>query len=124
MKRFLIQTTTLSIILILLKYLLVATIFPKAQIPLFILIVLFFFLSTNFVYYRLLNIASKNMRKFNPTFLGMGMIKMFIYLILALVYVWFYREFAKEFLISFFILYVSFSVLEVAAMLRLVKRKN
>lgn len=124
MKRFLTRITTLSIILIVLKYFLLEIVFPKVQIPYFLLVVLIFFLATNFVFYKLLTTATQNMRKFNTRFLGMSMIKMFIYLILTLVYLWFFSEFAKQFLISLFMLYISYAGLEIYEILRIVKRKN
>lgn len=124
MKRFLTRITTLSIILIVLKYFLLEIVFPKVQIPYFLLVVLIFFLATNFVFYKLLTTATQNMRKFNARFLGMSMIKMFIYLILTLVYLWFFSEFAKQFLISLFMLYISYAGLEIYEILRIVKRKN
>ncbi|WP_170154569.1 hypothetical protein [Mangrovibacterium diazotrophicum] len=49
---------------------------------------------------------------------------MFIYFIAVLAYLWFYRDYALEFLISFFIVYVCFSVLEVIEVTRIVKRKK
>lgn len=124
MKGFIIKTLSLSLGLIIVKYISLRYLFPNAQIPLFILIVIFFFAVTNFVHYHLLRITEKNVRKFNTHFLGMNMIKMFVYFLVALIYLWFYREFAKEFLISLFIIYAGYSAIEVIELTRIVKQKN
>ncbi|WP_163716071.1 hypothetical protein [Mangrovibacterium lignilyticum] len=124
MKSFLLKTSILSVAIILTKYLLLYFVFPKSEIPLFILIVAIFFAASNFVQYLLLRTTEKNMRKFNPAFLGLSMIKMFTYLILALIYIWFYRESAKDFLVSIFVIYVSFSALEIVEITRIVKQKK
>ncbi len=121
MRSFLTKTAILSIILITSKLLAIKYLFPTSEIPYFILIVCFFFVSTNIVHFQLLRIARKNLRKFNPYFLGMNMIKLFAYFILALVYMWFNREFAKEFFVALFVIYLTFSIIEVVEILRVVK---
>lgn len=124
MKSFIIKTLTLAILLIGIEYLLSLYLYPNTHVPLFIVIVCFLFAVTNLIHYKLLKVAEKNVNKFNPYFLGLNMIKMFIYFIAVLTYLWFYREYAPEFLISFFVVYVCFSVLEVVEVTCIVKRKK
>ena len=124
MKSFIIKTLTLSFLLILVEYFLSLYVYPNTHVPLFIIIVCFIFAITNLIHYKLLDVAEKKMNKFNPYFLGLNMIKMFIYFIAVLIYLWFYREYALEFLISFFVVYVCFSALEVVEVTRIIKRKK
>lgn len=124
MKPFLLKTTLLSILLILAYYLLDNQLNHSFRVPLIELIVIFFFISTNIVHYLLFRLTERNMRKFNPAFLGFNMIKMMIYFLAALVYLWFNREYARDFLIALFIVYAAFSILEILEISRLVKRKK
>ena len=124
MKRFLIKTGLCSIILVLVEVFITYHVFPAFKTPYFIVMVIFFFMVTNMVHYQLLRIMRKNVRQFNPWFLGLNMAKMFVYFLFALTYLWFFREYAKGFLMSLFITYASFSILEIIEIIPIVKRKK
>jgi len=124
MKPFLWKTGLLSIILAIAYYLIENQSGYNVHIPLFSIILVFFYLTTNFVHLLLFRFTEKNIRKFNPAFLGLNMIKMFVYFLLALVYLWFYREYARDFLIALFIIYALFSILEIRELTRILKLKK
>lgn len=124
MKAFLIKTGVLAIALILIEYLLETTANSSIHIPLFPFLVTFFWGVTNIIHYLLLRVFEKNERRFNPAFLGLNMLKMGLYFIVAAVYLWFLRKYAVHFAIGLFILYASFSFLEIREISMIVRRKK
>ncbi len=124
MKRFLKRTTFLTAILFLAGYIIYTQFIPKLYNSILPFILIFFYFLTNLVHFYLLRIAGKNMRKFTAHFMATNFIKMFIYLIFAIVFVWFHREHAKVFLANFLIIYIAFSVMEVYEITRVVRQKK
>lgn len=124
MKSFLLKSSVLGAVLILSEFLIETVANKTVHIPLFPVLVIFFWAVTNIIHSFLLKATEKNVRRFNPVFLGLNMLKMFIYLILASVYLWFFREYAVHFAIGLFFLYASFSVLEIREISKIVKQKK
>jgi hypothetical protein len=124
MKSFLIKSGILGIILIAGECLLTNFVFEGKGIPYFELMVLFFYAVTNLIHFKLVRIISTNIRKFSPWFLGLNMIKMFIYIFFALGYVYTHQEHIKVFLLCLFVTYLSFTVMEIITISRIVKQKN
>ena len=124
MKRFLLKSGILAIVLILSEYILESQVDSKINIPLFPFLVIFFWSVTTIVHYLLFRLSEKNVRRFNPAFLGLNMLKMIIYFILALVYLWFYPDYALNFLAGLFTTYATFSFLEIREISNIVKRKK
>lgn len=124
MKPFLLKSGILAIVLIITEYILQKQVNPNINIPLFPFLVIFFWGVTNIIHYLLFRLSEKNVRRFNPAFMGLNMIKMLIYFIFALAYLWFYREHAVNFIIGLFILYTTFSFLEIREISNVVKRKK
>lgn len=124
MKSFLIKTGILAIGLIIGENLLTNLILKETGIPHFEVMVLFFYAVTNLMHFQLLRVISRNIRKFNIWFLALNMGKMFLYIFFALAYVWFHAQHAKLFLLCLFIIYLGFTLMEINAITRIVKRKN
>ncbi len=124
MKNFLIKSTTIAILLMVCELLVGKLTSIPIHYPVFIGLTLFFYAITNFVHYRLLMIANKNIRKFAPHFLAMNMIKMMVYFIVAMGCVFLFRDFAKQVLTAIFVIYLCFTVLEVIEITRAVKQRN
>ncbi len=124
MKSFLIKTGILAIILIVGENLLTNVMHVGTGIPHFELMVAFFYAVTNLIHFKLVTVISKNIRKFNMWFLGLNMAKMFVYIFFALGYVWGHAQHAKLFLLCLFITYLGFTLVEINAITRIVKRKN
>ncbi len=77
------------------------------------------------VVHRYLIIASKaDNKKFTYKFIGATGLKMFIYLVLIVIYLLLDRENAVPFLIYFLILYVLYSFFEVFAVLKYLKNNK
>jgi hypothetical protein len=62
---------------------------------------------------RLMNAMAYNVRRFNTTFLGLMSVKLFLYLIFILVCLLIDRSKAINFVVSFLVLYVLFTIFEV-----------
>jgi len=124
MKAYLIKTGAITALLIIAEYLTSTYLPSRPNVPFFTLIALFFFGVSNTIHFKLVTVVRKNINRFNPWFMGLSMLKMFVYIIFALVYLWFFKDYAKAFLISLFVTYVIFTGVEISAVTRLVKQKN
>ena len=124
MKRFLVRTTTLFFILLIVGYVVYSQFIPQHFEVTLPISLLFFFVVTNLVHAYLLRIAVKDMPKFTARFMGMNFIKMLVYLIIGVVLALLNRETAKIFLANFLFMYICFSILEVFEITRVVKGKN
>ena len=124
MKRFIIQSTLLAIFFLIAGYLLYTWVIPDLYTPLLIFMLLFIYVITNIVYAWLFSTLKKNNRRFTSSFMAVNFIKMFIYLFVVIGMAWMQREHAKVIMGNFLVLYISFSIMEVIAMVRLVKRNS
>ncbi|HSG68211.1 MAG TPA: hypothetical protein VK994_05845, partial [Bacteroidales bacterium] len=78
----------------------------------------FFVLTTLLVYYFMLGALHKRPARFVSLFMLTTMLKLFAYLIFMVVYALLHREVAMPFIISFFLLYIIYTVVEVVCLLR------
>ncbi|MDD4193566.1 MAG: hypothetical protein PHI28_19690 [Mangrovibacterium sp.] len=124
MKRFIIQSTLLAIFFLIAGYLLYTRLIPELYTPALIFLLLFIFLTTNIVCAWLFSTVKKNNRRFASSFMAVNFIKMFIYFFVVIGTAWLQREHAKVIMVNFLVMYVAFSVMEVIAMVRLVKRNG
>jgi len=124
MKRFLIQTSLLAIFFLITGYLLYTQVIPELYTPVLIFLLLFILLTTNIVYAWLFSRLKKNNRRFTSSFMAVNFIKMFIYFFVVIGTAWMQREHAKVIMVNFLVMYVAFSVMEVIAMVRLVRRNG
>ncbi len=124
MKSFLTKSLSLAALLILAGFLAIQFLPTELPFLFILLIVTFLFSLTNILHYRLLKTAEKNMRKFIPTFMGLNMLKMFIYLLAAVALILTFRQWAKEILASFLVGYLGFSLLEVIEISRILRQKK
>lgn len=124
MKQFLIKSSILTIIVIILGAILYCTLLKSYYLSVLPWAVLFFYLGTNLVHQYLLKIASKSGSRFTSQYMAVSFLKMFFYLAVAIVFVIFNRESVKLFFANFLILYIIYTVFEVSEFLKVVKRKN
>jgi len=93
---------------------LVALFLPNEYItPTLPYLYLFFFSVTLIVHYILLKISEKRNTRFINSFMLLTFGKLFFYLLVVVVYALNYREDAIPFVVSFFILYLFYTVFEV-----------
>ena len=124
MKRFLIRTSILSLVLLTIGWILYTQIIPQHYLNIFPFILILLFLTTNLIHAYLLRIAEKSISKFTTRFMAMSSLKMLFYLVVIIGYIWMSSEQAETFLINFFVAYIGFTIMEVAEISRVVRLKN
>ena len=124
MKRFIIQSTVLTIIVFIVGTIIYSTILQPYYRLVLPFTVLFFYLVTNLVHAYLLKIAVKSGSRFTSQYMAVSFIKMFFYLAVAVVYALFNREYAKVFLANFLVLYAIYTTFEVLLFSKVVRQKN
>lgn len=124
MKRFIIQSTVLTIIVFILGTIVYSTFLQQYYLPILPFAALFFYLVTNFVHAYLLKIAVKSGSRFTSQYLAVSFLKMFFYLTVAVAYALLNREYAKIFLVNFLLLYAVYTTFEVLQFSRFVRQKN
>jgi len=72
----------------------------------------------------LLKIAVKSGSRFTSQYMAVSFLKMFFYLIVAVVYALLNREYAKVFLVNFLVLYVIYTTFEVLLFSKFVRQRN
>jgi hypothetical protein len=124
MKRFIIQSTVLTIIVYVLGAIVYSTFLQQYYLPILPIAVLFFYIVTNLVHASLLKIAGKSGSRFTSQYMAVSFLKMFFYLIVAIVYALLNREYAKIFLGNFLMLYAVYTTFEVVQFSKFVRQKN
>jgi hypothetical protein len=124
MKQFLIKSTLLTLILFIIGAVAYTTILKSYYLSVLPAVVVFYYLVTNIVHAYLLKIAEKSGARFTSQYTAISFLKMFIYLVLAIIYIFLDRGNAKPFIVAFLILYVVYTVFEVLEFLKVVKQKN
>lgn len=124
MKRFIIQSTVLTIIVFMLGAIVYSTFLQQYYLPILPIAVLFFYIVTNFVHAYLLKIAVKSDSRFTSQYMAVSFLKMFFYLMVAVVYALLNREYAKIFLANFLVLYAIYTTFEVLLFSKVVRQKN
>jgi hypothetical protein len=80
-------------------------------------LVLFFFIATSGLYYILLKSTSNKFSRFMNQFMIMTFAKLFLYIIVIVVYVLLNKADAFPFVITFFILYLIYTIFEIISFL-------
>ena len=124
MKRFIIQSTVLTMIVFIVGTIIYSTILQPYYGVVLPFTVLFFYLVTNLVHAYLLKIAVKSGSRFTSQYMAVSFLKMFFYLTVAVVYALLNREYAKIFLANFLVLYAIYTTFEVLLFSKFVRQKN
>jgi hypothetical protein len=124
MKRFILQSTVLTIIVFMLGAIVYSTFLQQYYLPILPFAVFFFYIVTNLVHAYLLKIAVKSGSRFTSQYMAVSFLKMFFYLIVAIVYALLNREYAKIFLGNFLLLYAAYTTFEVLQFSKFVRKKK
>ena len=124
MKRFILQSTILTIIVFILGAVVYSTFLQQYYRLILPFTVLLFYLVTNLVHAYLLKIAVKSGSRFTSQYMAASFLKMFFYLTLAVGYALLNREYAKIFLGNFLFLYAIYTAFEVLQISKFVRQKN
>lgn len=115
--RFLLRLSMMTLILGLAGWVL-SIVLPEHTIsPLYPVIILLFFAITALMHFIILRITKLNPRRFVSYFMLATFFKLIIYFTAVLVYVFSYKEHVLSFIVTFFIIYIFFTVFEVALIL-------
>jgi phosphatidylglycerophosphate synthase len=124
MKSFTIKSIILTILIFLIGVVLYSTALKQfyfRSLPVFVFVYL---IATNLVHAYFLKNANSKGSRFNSQYMAASFLKMFFYLIVAIVFVILNKEIAKPFLINFLVLYVIFTIFEVYEISKAVRTKN
>lgn len=124
MKRFVIQSTILTVIVFLLGGIVYSTILRSFYLPILPVMVIFFYVVTNLVHVYLLRIAGKSSLRFSSQYMAVSFIKMFFLLAVAVLFVILDRANAKVFVANFLLLYVAYTSFEVYEFSKVVRQKS
>lgn len=124
MKRFFIQSSILTIVVLVLGAIVYSTLLKSFYNVILPIAVIFFYIATNLVHAFLLKIAEKSGTKFTSQYMAVSFLKMFAYLALAVIYALLNREYAKIFLVNFLVMYAIYTTFEVMQFSRFVRQKN
>jgi hypothetical protein len=124
MKRFFLQSTILTIIILLIGALVYSTFLQPYYNILLPITLILFYCATNLVHAYLLKIAVNSGARFNSKYMAVNFIKMFLYLLIAVAVAFSMREYAKVFLVNFLAGYLIFTTFEVVQFSKFVRQKK
>lgn len=124
MKRFFIQSTTLTIIVLILGVAAYTTLLKPFYHILLPFTLIFFYGATNLVHAYLLKIAVNSGARFSSKYMAVSFAKMFAYLIVGVAVALIFREYAKIFLLNFLAGYIIFTTFEVVQFSKFVRQKK
>lgn len=107
-------TAILGIIALILQYTLPENMLP-ASLPLLFLL---FIIVSSVVHYFLLRSAAYSGRRFVSYFMAATFLKLFLYLIIIILYAFLIKENVVSFILTFFILYLLYTTFEVVMILK------
>jgi len=124
MKTFIAKSSFLTVIVFILGAILYSTLLKQFYLNILPVVVALFYVVTNLVHAYLLKISISSGSRFTSWYMATSFTKMFFYLVVAIVYTIIYRDEAKIFLVNFLLLYVVYTIFEVAEFSKVVRQKN
>ena len=118
------QVLILSLILGALGAILFMTVLKAYYLPVFPILLVFFAAMTVFFHIVLVRSLKKSPNKFSIVFMGLSAGKLFLMLIMIVLYLILKRDTVIAFLAGTFLLYLVFTLFEVKTLLRLVQGKE
>ncbi|MBK7212289.1 MAG: hypothetical protein IPH88_03100 [Bacteroidales bacterium] len=115
--RFSINLAILSLALVIIAFA-VNTLAPHMITPALPWLLSFFIISTFLIYYLLINASKGKFNKFTNTFMAATVIKLLVMLTVVAVYVYLHKSDAIRFVITMFVLYLAYTLLEITALLK------
>lgn len=123
LKKYIIRLLIFSLFIALIAFALYATVLSQFYLPVMPWVLLFFVLISLATHYILIKSGESRITKFSTSFMGVTSIKLFLYLIFIVVYLINDKSNALVFVISFFILYLLFTVFETSTLLKDLNKK-
>lgn len=123
MKQFIIKITLISAILAAIGGIVFSRFIPQYYLPVFPFLLLFFAITTVLIHAYQLQLAKKNMAKFTRSNMLITFFKLFLYSVVAVVYIVIDTANAKVFVICLMLLYLVFTIFEVTSILKITSKK-
>ena len=123
-RRFIVNLTVFSLVLGIFAYCLTYFLPVEYFSPALPFLFIFFFSASIIVFYFLVKSTEKNFSSFINRFMLTTFLKLMIYMTVLLLYIFSHKEDTVPFIIAFFILYLSYTVFEVIAMLKYTKAEK
>jgi len=124
MKRFIIQSTILSVALLITGCIIYIWIMPQYYHPVLLSIIPIFYLITNILHYNLLKTTKEHIKNFPRNYMGFNFLKIIVYVIFAFIIIFIFPSQIKTFLVNYIIAYLAYSIIEVKEIYQIVKRKK
>jgi len=122
-KRFLMQELLFTVLVIVIALILFNSVLAAFYLPVFWVLLGVIAVLTSIFHFSIIQMQDKGTSKFATRFMMVSGIKMIIYLVFITSYAFIFPDKAKIFLISFFILYLLYTVFEVVLIVRYLKKK-
>lgn len=123
MKQFIINITLISAALALIGWLVFSQFIPRYYLPVFPFLLLFFAVSSVLMHAYQQQLAKKDIGKFTRSTMLITFFKLFLYSVIAIVYIAVDTENAKIFVIGLMLLYLVFTTFEVTSLLKMTTKK-
>jgi hypothetical protein len=114
-------TVVTTLIVVVTSVIIFTNISPWLYPPVFPFLLAFFVAATLLVYHFMLKSLEKRPARFVNVFLLTTMLKLLVYMIFMVIYALLNREYARPFIVSFFLLYIIYTVIEVVSILKVNK---
>ena len=121
-RRFIFTLLFIALVITTLGYCLFLFFIPQYYFPHFPVIPAFLLVVTFTVHIYLIKSSENNPRKFTSKYLGAMGLKMFIYLVFLVVFLFIDNAHAVPFLVSFLVTYAAFTLYEVISILNYLKK--
>lgn len=122
--KFIIKEAILTLTIIIVGFLLFSTVLKSYYLPVYFIILALVSVLSLVFYQRLHRIENAKSSTFISGFMLISGIKIMIYLIFIVTYVFLYKENAVKFLIVFFILYIIYTFFDIYILLKKMKSKK
>ncbi|GEM_PF-4115970 len=123
MKKFIFKIVTISLVLTVLGAIAFIFVIPQYYLPVLPYLLLFFAATTIFLHAYQMQLAKKNMAKFTNNTMLISFLKLFLYSLVAVVYIIFDTENVIVFVVCLMLFYIIFTTFEVVEVLKITKRK-
>jgi len=121
LKKYLKHVSLLAVGLILVSFILNLTKLPFLSHYIYY-IVIFLYVFNVLVHYALIKLSEKKMQRFTAYYMGATLLKLMVYFAVILMFAFFKRAEAVQFIITFFVFYLIFTAFEVLTLQKNVRK--
>ena len=122
LKKFIVQGIFITLLLAVIGYFLFTGVFNPYYQVILPFVLLFIFLFTTVIHAILLKTARKKPKKLVNQFLMLTGLKMMIYLFIMIIYLIISKQDSAPFILTFFVVYLVFTIFEISSILSCLKR--